>query len=553
MEALTISSANLDIIEKNLGSVANELSGVISNVNSVNSQVNKVEEQVETLNNGIKNLVKEIRETTTITDARQSIMYNDKQIEKKYGYHDQVRRTTESLLEAIESSSISSKALVKLKQSLLMNNPNYWLSNALATLISWILDDKEETEKELNNALRKDSEKTSIFFSLINLKLERKQTAINWLINYLDKLDPSNLNGEFVTVLDLVSNGIYGTEGKQIIIDKINNWMAILNTKKVAEAETNKWIDFIKENKESIPKFQYLNRYCPDIEVLKNNLNVTSSYKKVLNYLKDSTTETSKDKDINNIINNLIYEYEKEEQVFQSDNLRNRLIIECNGDREKANKLYEKEKLIYEDRVNLISLLSNIVIYKEEYKISNSTQAFALSLIKNYILKAYEEINSNRVKTPINIKIDNFVTSIDTNATKQTNHKNIVNYLNKKYPSEDKNIIGILFGINIIGVVGIFITLKTAFASILGVGLLVADAILIYKAFKHKSIINKAINNEGKAISSTMEKTMAEIVDYRNIIKENETEFNNLKVFLDNININSYIKSNNERNIDIDG
>ena len=553
MEALTISSANLDIIEKNLGSVANELSGVISNVNSVNSQVNKVEEQVETLNNGIKNLVKEIRETTTITDARQSIMYNDKQIEKKYGYHDQVRRTTESLLEAIESSSISSKALVKLKQSLLMNNPNYWLSNALATLISWILDDKEETEKELNNALRKDSEKTSIFFSLINLKLERKQTAINWLINYLDKLDPSNLNGEFVTVLDLVSNGIYGTEGKQIIIDKINNWMAILNTKKVAEAETNKWIDFIKENKESIPKFQYLNRYCPDIEVLKNNLNVTSSYKKVLNYLKDSTTETSKDKDINNIINNLIYEYEKEEQVFQSDNLRNRLIIECNGDREKANKLYEKEKLIYEDRVNLISLLSNIVIYKEEYKISNSTQAFALSLIKNYILKAYEEINSNRVKTPINIKIDNFVTSIDTNATKQTNHKNIVNYLNKKYPSEDKNIIGILFGINIIGVVGIFITLKTAFASILGVGLLVADAILIYKAFKHKSIINKAINNEGKAISSTMEKTMAEIVDYRNIIKENETEFNNLKVFLDNININSNIKSNNERNIDIDG
>ena len=102
MEALAISAANLDTIEQNLNSVAKELTGVITNVNDVNREVSKVESQVNTLNNEVKNLVKEIRETTIITNARQTIMYNNSEIEKKYGYHDKVRRTTESLLDAIE-------------------------------------------------------------------------------------------------------------------------------------------------------------------------------------------------------------------------------------------------------------------------------------------------------------------------------------------------------------------------------------------------------------------------------------------------------------------
>lgn len=103
MEALAISAANLNAIEKNLGDVAKELTGVIVNVNDVNDQVNKVEEKVSTLNDEVKNLVKEIRETTIITNARQSIMYNNEQIEKKYGYYDQVRRTTESLIDTAKT------------------------------------------------------------------------------------------------------------------------------------------------------------------------------------------------------------------------------------------------------------------------------------------------------------------------------------------------------------------------------------------------------------------------------------------------------------------
>ena len=220
MEALTISAANLNAIEENLGAVAKELSGIILNVDDVNHQVTNVEQKVENLNDEVKNLVKEIRETTIITNARQNIMYNNDQIEKKYGYFDKVRRTTEALIDAIENSNISVDALRTLNQELLLHNPNYWLSNALSSVSFWILNDKNNSEKEMLNALKKDSKRASLFFCLINLKLNRTQTSINWLNRYLKEQNPTKLDNDFIAVLDLAAAGGFGNEEKKKVLKK---------------------------------------------------------------------------------------------------------------------------------------------------------------------------------------------------------------------------------------------------------------------------------------------------------------------------------------------
>ena len=295
MEALAISAANLDTIERNLNSVATELTGVITNVSSVNNQVTKVEAQVNHLNNEVQNLVKEIRETTIITNARQTIMYNNDQIEKKYGYYDKVRRTTESLLDAMQNSNISVNALLNLNQDLILNNPNYWLSNALAALSSWLLDDRENCEKELQNALKKDESKTSLFFCLINDKLGRTNTAINWLNKYLSIQNPTRLDKDFITVLDLVATGGFGDEIKRIVLNKIATWFTRLNSdKELQENHLDIWIDFVKSNQDTDIKMPYLEICSPDVARLKDNLAITSSYYNILNKL-DSIThqETS--------------------------------------------------------------------------------------------------------------------------------------------------------------------------------------------------------------------------------------------------------------------
>ena len=553
MEALTITAANLDTIEKNLGAVADELTGVISNVTDVNEKVSTVENKVANLNNEVKNLVKEIRETTIITNARQTIMYNTNQIEKKYGYFDQVRRTTESLLDAVENSSIKKSSLEKLKQELILNNPNYWLSNALAALTSWILNDKEDTEKELHNALKKDTEKTSLFFCLINLKMGRIDPAINWLNKYLSSQNAKALDRDFITVLDLVSTGVLGNEGKQIVLNKLAEWFNRLNNEKqIQDKQIEIWKDFIDSHEDKNITLPYLETISKDSNIIKKNLSITSSYKNVLTHLEDITNSNTSNKNITDIINNLIYEYETNEQKYQKDNLRNQLIIECNGNTEEAEALFKKQEDIYNSKEDLISLLSHIIIYKNNYKISNETQKLAIALVSSYILKAYEEVEKELNKNPISIKINNFETTTKTGTEKESINKDLDVFVDEEFKEDDKGLIVILIILNVLGIIGIFITLKNRLLSgILIAMVLIGDLLLLIRL--HRKTMNRIIAKRSlkETINQKLETVLAEVVDVNKMTKDDLNEKQKLLVFLNNIKPEDYISSNRERNIKI--
>ena len=553
MEALAISAANLDTIERNLNSVANELTGVITNVSTVNNQVTKVENQVNHLNNEVQNLVKEITQTTVITNARQAIMYNNDQIEKKYGYYDKVRRTTESLIDAIEHSNISVNALINLNQDLILHNPNYWLSNALASLSSWLLDDKINCEKELHNALKKDESKTSLFFCLVNDKLGRTQTSINWLNKYLSIQNPTRLDKDFITVLDLVATGKFGDETKRIVLNKINTWFNRLNSEKeLQEQQINTWIEYIRDNQDTDIKMPYLENSTPDIARLKNNLVITSSYYNILNKLNTITNQDSSNKSKEDILSNLIYEYEGTENTYQKDNLYNTLLIQCNGNREQADKLFKKQESMFEDQVNLLDLLSNIIINKESFKVSNETQKIALCFVKEYIIKALEETEKELNNNEFRIIVDDFSTNTIDGTNKDQIYKQINTHVNSIFIDNDKNLIVPLIIINILGIIGLCFTLSNNILSILLVILLIIANVLLFSKLNTVS----RLRNESKAkltneLTLSLERILAETIDYKSLQKEDEAKRNELMVYLNSIKAENYINSNNERNIDI--
>lgn len=552
MDALTISAANLNTIEKNLGAVADELSGVVSNVSTVTNQVNKVESQVATLNNEVKNLVKEIRETTIITNARQSIMYNNEQIEKKFSYYDKVRRTTESLLDAITNSAISRRSLYSLNQNILLNNPNYWLSNALVAVSSWILNDKANTDREVKNALKKDEKKTSLFFAFINLKLNREDAAMNWLKKYLSLQNPLELDKDFITVLDIMSSGILGTSARDLILNKIGEWFERLkNDTTINKRQEDIWNSFISDNEDTSLYMPYLDAHARNISILKHNLITTSSYHNVLSRLEKLMTTSTPPKSIDDILNSLIYDYESKEQAFQLDNLRNNLIIACNGDTAKASELYKKQEAIYHDKVDLITILSNIVIYDTEYNVSHETKKIALTLVKDYIIETYINRNKTINRNSITIDINNFTTEIKEIDRDKINSE-INAYVEKEFPIDDKNITLILLVLNILGIIGIFITLENRFLTILLIAvLLIGDVALMLKSSNQNKTRNTAKATLQTNISSTIESVLAEITDYQNLLTGDEVEYNKLISYLNALQTRNYVKNNEERNINI--
>ncbi len=288
MEALTISPANLQTIEHNLGAMANELNNVVGNVSDVNQHVNEVENKVEDINNEIKNLIKDIKETTILTNARQAIMFNNEQIDKKYGYYDNVRRNTMSILDACLHSNIRISSLAKLRDNILLNNPNYWLANALCALTAWLLDDKENANKEMQNALNKNGEKTSLFFSLVNLKLGRIQTSINWLNKYLTYETPLKLDKDFITVMDMVSSGLYGDEAKRLFLNKIDDWFKILNNEgSIRDKQVSTWENYFNSNKVADIAMPVSRAYITEASILEDNLAIGDEIDKFNTYLDD--------------------------------------------------------------------------------------------------------------------------------------------------------------------------------------------------------------------------------------------------------------------------
>lgn len=554
-EALAISAANLDVIEKNLGSVADALTGVITDVSSVNTQVNNVENKVEGLNNELKNLVKEVRENSILTNARQSIMYNNDQIEKKYGYYDAVRRMTEGFLDSIEHSNIQKKTIKSLREQLIVNNPNYWLSNALSALSLWVLNDKENTDKEVHNSLKKDSVKTSIFFSLVNLKLGRENASINWLKYYLSRLNPYNLSSEFVTILDLVSSGKYGVVGKNIIIEKINEWISVLSKdSNVINTETYKWLDFISSYENNNINLPYIQNYTKDAQMVKNNLIITSSYESVLNSLQLINNDDNNSKQIDEILNNLIYEYEDKEKEFQRDNFRNKLILECNGDIAKAEELFKKQESIYSKEVNLLSLLTNIIMFKNEYKVSNETQRLALSLMKFNILGAYEVKNTNITEATLNVKLDDFTTVIGKDVDRNRIDNEIDTYLNNAFRDKDKSLYGLLFLINLASIIGMFITFKNKILFILILIIMaIGNIMLIYKMISQTTITKKAKKIKKDSFKATIDLILAEYTDYTNVLNNNKEKYIKLQNYLNSIDVSNYVKISNGRDINIGG
>ena len=551
MEALAISAANLNIIEDNLGAVAKELNGVVSNVNYMNDHVAEVETKVESLNNEIQNMMHEIRENTIITNARQSIMYNNQEIEKKFGYFDNVRRVTLSLLDAVKYSSIHQNTLKKLREDILLNNPNYWLTNALASLTSWVLDDKQNTYKELNNALRLDEEKTSIFFTLINIKLGRHDTAINWLNKYLSLQNPTNLSKDFVNILDLVASGIFGDEEKRTVLNKIKEWQRDLNSnQEIMDKQINTWISYIEEQETNNMAFHYLPISTKDFNVLNDNIFITSSYKKVLNRFQNIFTSTPSNKKVDEILKTLIYEYEEQEQIYQEDNFRNSLLIECNGNREEANKLYQKQKDVFNKKRDIISLLTNIAIYPEQYKVSNETQKIALTLVKEHIKAAYVEINKHIKNNDIELSFGDFTTTTKDGSNYLEATKQLDTYLSNIYDIEDKNLLLLLIFIDIVGLLSIFLTLNIPILTGILVIILIVANILILKNISNKQKVRKLEKQRKKEVLSiSLEKVFAEITDYSNTLKENQLQYNNLEAYLNNLNVEDYIKNNEERNI----
>ena len=160
MSTLAISAANLDILERSLQDLATNLGGVNRHVGEVTNHIYDVEnnmknvtDKVITLEEEIKAFMLEIRESSIVSNARQTILMDQAELDNKYGYYDEVRRKISGILQSTDIKAVLKSTVLNISENTMINAPYFWLAPALVSLCAWYLDDKELANKALNEAI----------------------------------------------------------------------------------------------------------------------------------------------------------------------------------------------------------------------------------------------------------------------------------------------------------------------------------------------------------------------------------------------------------------
>jgi hypothetical protein len=568
-EALVLSAANLDIIERNLGSLAENIGAVSLNMEHVDNKVNKVTESVKTIEDEIKKFMVEIRENTVVSNARQTIMMDQDELNKKYGHYDALRRKVNGLFQATDINAIKKSTIENLSQEVMINTPDYWLAPALVAICAWFNNNQELANSALKEALRRDDEKTSLLFCLIHLRAKRYKGTNAWLRRYLDMQDPTKMEIKIVALLDAITNGVFDQESQKYCLLKIEQWIKELDAQTgYKDIQVDAWKEHFKTkiNNNSYDSYNYLNSYVSNHEAIFHVLDVLESENNILDELEeiiraDNNGLTSYNNVIDKTINSLIFNYEIDELDLRKDIAKNRFIIEENGDVEQANKKLDEQGHLFNKTVDFDSILTGMIIDNKTIKPTNATRKMALALSKNWLLEAFNSITDNNNSTPsFNITIDNWTaTTIDGSNENEliadlvkTNEENLEMELSKKHILDFKSIFTVGAGI---------ITTAIAFLlklPIIGILILIISLIMfgyfIFSNYQTRRVLIKQCETNNSQNTILLKNILAEVVDFHFMINDEEDDKNKIVSFINSLDYNSYIGNvDNERQIESGG
>lgn len=571
MAEYSISSANLNVIEGNLHTMANQIQRLANNVDSVNGMVNTVDNKVNFLSSSLNQLTEEFRlfveeskRIAILSDAKQNMVMLEQEIEKEFGYYDKVRKHTVGIIQATDINVVKKETIANVTEELMISAPRYWLAPALIALSAWLSDDKELAERALKEAMKRDDEKTSLLFCLISRRAGRLDGSLTWLERYFAMQDPTKMERKVIVVLDAFACGLFGGDSRGICADKIRSWLEELSERVgFVEAQKDQWSRAIlgKQATVSDNEFPYLHQNSPTWKNLKNVLSWAKTHNDI--YLHFSSifnmrveNVASAAAKIDDLLDSLVTNYDSEELPIRQQLRKNRLIIEEQGNAARAEARFEAEKSSYEAYEDFSQHLTSIALAPESSNALVATQKFAISLSKDWILNAYEDItvkSRSEVPLDIEIKISEWtgITRDGSNELElQQSLNEYIDILRDNALSSIKwfksNVMIAIIVALIIGILGIA-TIVVPLLAMAVVGIYIFSE--KSKTSENIELTKNQMEDFRKKSLQILNATLAEVVDFRRLYDEKDAEYIKVVDFLQELKPEQYITAMDSQKI----
>ena len=556
-----IQQADLRTIENNLRSIHENLQIIDARVDTTNENLQIVYDEIGSLAQEFHEFVNLQQKANRLGQAETRLVKIRQEIEKKYGHYDIVRRTTTGILQADDLGIVKKETISTATEELMISTPGYWLAPCLVALAAWINDQPELTEKAVKEGIRRNDEKTSLFFALICRRANRKNACLKWTQRYLANQDEENLDRNSIIILDAFASGLLGADTEGVISRQMNEWLSRLEEKPgFTERQTEQWSEAINLKRTKLDENLYpnLRKYSSSWPVLEDILEGAYLHEQMLNYLTDifekkGSTESVKEQ-LDDILDTLVTDFDNEELALRKQEKFEQFVVDFGGDDNRAHQNMDIEVTAFETHKDFTQLLTDAAMKPESSHSGVSTQKFALALSRDWVANAYNDVTAkNRMKIPYEIEIN--VDTFNDKSTDGQNESELVEKFDSQIDSEKEQTLSnyfpslfdkfLLYGGMAVGVIGLMMIFGNIF---LGLIAIIAG---IFMVLKHKSNIENIETSRKKIEEQYEDKRvngeqiiraiLAEIVDFRIEFAEKDAESTKVLDFLEQIRPEQYV------------
>lgn len=563
MSDRVIEQADLRTIEHNLGAIHNDLQTLDSNVGAVNSNIKVVYDEIGSLAKEFHDFVSVQQRANRLNQAETRLVKIRQELEKKYGHYDIVRRTTTGILQADDIGIVKKDTISNATEELMISTPGYWLAPCLVALAAWINDQPELAEKAIKEGIKRNDEKTSLFFALICRRADRKEACLKWTQRYLANQDEENLDRKTIIVLDAFASGLFGADTEGVISRQMNEWLQHLEEKPgFTEKQTQQWSEAINLKRKPIDtsSYTYLRKYSKTWPVLEDILEGAHLHAEMLEYLigifeQKVSTATVREQ-LDDILDSLVTDFDDEELPLRKEEKFEQFIVDFRGDESRARQNMNVEQTAFETHKDFTQLLTDAAMKPETAHSSVSTQKFAFALSRDWVMNAYNDVVAqNRMKIPNEIEI-NVDTFNDTTVDGQNENELLERFSTLVSSERDAELATCvmssfeqfcLYGGIAVGVIGLVMLLfGNKFPGLIAV---IAGVGMVLNHFsKKKDIENKRQNiaeryeKKRSSGSEIIRATLAEVVDFRIEFADKDSESEQVIDFLEQLSPDQYVR-----------
>ena len=565
----TISAANLSIIERNLGAIHQDLEVIDSGVGTVNNNVKVVYSEIEALAQEFHDFVQIQVKANAKSNAQQQLIRIRQEMEKKFGHYDIVRRTTTGILQADDLGIVKKDTISNATEELMISTPGYWLAPCLVALAAWINDQPELADRALREGIKRNDEKTSLFFALICRRADRKQAALKWTQRYLANQDEEDLDRKTVIILDAFASGLLGSDSEGVVSRQMGEWMDHLAEKPgFVETQTKQWSDAINLKRKPLVSddYTYLRKYSKTWPVLQDIMEGAMLHAEILDYFtvifeQEASTDTLKEQ-LDDILNSLVTDFDDEEIPLRKEEKYYQFVVDFDGDEKRARQNMAVEQTAFDTHKDFTQLLTDAAMKPESSHASVSTQKFAIALSKDWISNAYNDVTAqNRMKIPHEIEIN--VDTFNDKTTDGQNETEMIGRFNALINQEKATALATcvltgfekfcLYGGIAIGAIGLIMLIAVnifmgLIAVIAGVGMVINHFSKKKQLETKRQNIEKQFEDKRTSGTQIIRATLAEVVDFRAEFALRDGESRKVIDFLDQISPEQYVRKLSDSN-----